>query len=347
MIRRINKYLSPGLKKAILRSVPFRLYQRVGLHRHDLVVNCEVTTKCNLACQMCSRESLIQRKLLIPQDLSEDLASCFIDQMKMLSKLKRRIAFGPMGLGEPLLHHDLFGFLEKIRSISKNIHFTLVTNGTLLKEETIKKILSFGFDEISVSLNFENGKSYQEGMGKDFFNLVSSNIENLIHLRNQTKNLLPAISIQRLNFNPEKEEKAEELEWVRSMKHYDKRFVHTIVNHAGFAGFPAENTFSGLKFPCIQPLFTFAIKVNGDIYPCCSALYSGNIKVDSLYLGNIQNVSLLEIYKKNKNNPLFAMMKKNDYATLPECRKCNAPGLGINCYFLSPRVVRKIGWTWI
>lgn len=347
MIKKINKYLSPDLKKAILRSLPFRLYQRACLGRHDIVVNCEITTKCNLACVMCSRESLVQKKLLVPQDMPADLTACMIEQMKMLGRLKKKIIFGPMGLGEPLMHHDLFGFLEQIRMVCANTHFTLVTNGTLLKEDVIKKIISFGFDEVSVSLNFESRNGYQEGMGKDFFGLVSSNIENLLRLRNESKTLLPAVSIQRLDFNFRQDEGKESMPWAVSMKHYDKCFVHSAVSHAGFAGPHCMQTGSGLKFPCAQPLFTFAIKVNGDIYPCCSALYSGNMKVDSLYLGNIRDTSLVEIYKRKKTNTILAKMKKNDYTLLPECKKCNAPSLGANCFFLLPRPLRKTGWVWI
>jgi radical SAM protein with 4Fe4S-binding SPASM domain len=84
-----------------------------------------------------------------------------------------------------------------------------------------------------------------------------------------------------------------------------------------------------------------AVKINGDIYPCDPALYSGGKQVESLRLGNISDRNFRINFgdKTDKRYKIVELMKKNSYNGLPECKKCTTRCLGVNCFF-------KFGSQW-
>jgi radical SAM protein with 4Fe4S-binding SPASM domain len=89
------------------------------------------------------------------------------------------------GIGEPFLNPELFKIIKYAKQ--KKAMVKLDTNGTLLNQENINKILDTKIDIISVSIDGTNKKSYEMiRVGSDF-ELIKKNIKNLIKKRNETK----------------------------------------------------------------------------------------------------------------------------------------------------------------
>lgn len=103
----------------------------------------ELTRSCNLACSHCRASSKHGPYL---NELTTDECFKVIDDIVALSS--------PVVIltgGEPLLRKDLFEIIEY--SKKKGLTLVMASNGTLLNDENIKKILSFGIKRISVSLD--------------------------------------------------------------------------------------------------------------------------------------------------------------------------------------------------
>ena len=350
MINNIRKYFSSTLKDAIINLFIYRIYNRFCLRYHELRISCELTTRCNTSCDMCTRPSFVKEKQLSVGDMEPQVLERVVQEIKKIHEAKKQVYFVPMGLGEPLLYDGLFDLFEKIKKISKKIKIVLVTNGILLNETIAHKIISLDIDEVCVSLNVNNPVAYREHMGTDNYKKVCGNIENLINLRNQKNRLTPSVFVQYIDYDKNVEVFDNDIKrWYKIMRHNDKCFIHPVVNQAGF--FSGGNDFGckTYQFPCTQPLWRIAIKRNGDIYPCDSSLYSGPHIIRSLYLGNIKDVSPLELFVLNnrKVSSIVQKMRFDDYSGLPECQQCNTCKLSVNCYFLIPNFLRFSGKKWL
>ena len=132
------------------------------------------------------------------------------------------------------------------------------------------------------------------------------------------------------------------------MKNNDKCYVHPIVNQAGFHSESSFSPKSKYHYPCTQPSWFIAIKVNGDLYPCCPSFYSGGVKTNSLFLGNIKTSSPHEMYldSASKSKKIIASMRKGDYSSLPECNSCNTYKLSPNIYFKIPFIKNENKYKW-
>ena len=333
------KYISPGVKNKILRSFPYRLYSRMKLNQRDIRISCELTTKCNAKCRMCTRETLIQKNELHVGDMQGKTLESMLAVIEALTRKNMPITFAPMGLGEPLLFKDLFDLFRRIKSISKGIYIVLVTNGIALNDKVSKEIIESQVDEVSVSLNCTDRTTYHQQMGIDKYHHVYGNIENLIKRRDKSGRTALKIFVQYLDFGINSLDLKAEIErWNRLMSDNDKCYVHPIVNQAGYC--EQGNDFESItpRYPCTQPIGRVAIKRNGEIYPCDPCFYAGEVRTASLYLGNINTEKVDEMINdaENKRYAIFDAMQKDDYSGLPECRKCNTYKLSSNCYFRVP-----------
>ena len=145
----------------------------------------EPTTKCNLNCKMCFRNTWFDEPIC---DLSlED----FRHVLATMPKSVETIFFG--GMGEPLFHKDI---LEMIRLAAETgAEVELLTNGTLLTEKMIHGILDAGLSRIWISIDdLETDSSINantirtdiEHSGHDHSGRVLSNIRTLIKIRQKS-----------------------------------------------------------------------------------------------------------------------------------------------------------------
>ena len=336
----IRKFISPKNKERIMSYFPYRLLERFKLQNHPINFSVELTTKCNALCDMCTRADLVKKKNLNVGDIKQEILDKILRQMRKFHKAGKKVFFSPMGLGEPFLYSGLFNLFKKIKAIG-NIPIVMATNGITLNEQISKKLIDLKVDEIIISLNTNNPESYTKQIGVNAYNLVKKNTENLIKLRNNSGQKVPRVYIQYLDSenHPNKYE-GDIKSWLKIMRYNDKCFVHNIANQAGF--YSGSTNITKQSFPCPQPFWRIAIKINGDIYPCDPCFYSGNQKINSLYLGNIKDVDLFEQFtnKSSRRFKVIQNMKQGNYSCLPECEKCNTYKLGSNPFF-------KIGNRWI
>jgi len=103
----------------------------------------EPTTKCNLDCKMCFRNTWFDEPIC---DLSLE------DYRRVLAAMPRSVEtvfFG--GMGEPLYHKDI---LEMIRLAAQTgVETELLTNGTLLTEKMIYGLLDAGLSRLWISID--------------------------------------------------------------------------------------------------------------------------------------------------------------------------------------------------
>ncbi len=103
----------------------------------------EVTTRCNMGCAQCG-SSCTARGVDLPGE----------DILRVLSEVKTRFGTEVMVNitgGEPLLHPGLFPVMRKASAMG--FDWGMVTNGSLIAEETVERMRDAGMKTVSVSLD--------------------------------------------------------------------------------------------------------------------------------------------------------------------------------------------------
>ncbi len=130
-----------------------------------------LTNYCNLGCRYCYYNTGLNKR-----DFRLNHSQDF---QKIIPQFKTYFDEIIFTGGEALLNQDLFNFAKLCRE--QNLEISLLTNGVLLTEPIIKKIITSGFSTVSVSLDSLKPEvnDQQRGQGA----LVFKNLQTLLKLK--------------------------------------------------------------------------------------------------------------------------------------------------------------------
>ena len=114
-------------------------YVRNRIQKRPLVMNLEVTGRCNARCDFCNVWRLER-----PAELD--------DYLPVIEKVRPMVVC--MVGGEPLLRQDLPDLVERIKSHAEPVYVCVITNGALLSVPKALALRDAGLDRLCVSLDF-------------------------------------------------------------------------------------------------------------------------------------------------------------------------------------------------
>lgn len=344
----LRKLISPKTVNLIKNSMPVRLFYRFSILNPIYSVNCEVTTRCNLNCRMCSRTNWVKGDNFKSEDIPDLVLSRTLKETEALFKAGKKIVFMTNGLGEPLLYAGLMDLAGRVKKISGRIKFSFTTNAVALSEKMAERLIKNGVDAIIISMNAANRESYNDLMGADLYDKVIENVKNLLNIRKKFKSRTPALHIQLMktkNTAPYLTKGV--MFWKDRIGGQDKVFIHEPVTHAGIIDVTDIACCSRppVRYPCMQCWARLAVRINGDVYPCDAAYYS-NEPIKNLLLGNITGQTFSDVYF-SKNSRIMEIRKaqrENNYDNLPYCIKCDTFKLVPNVFFKIPNIFGRRRW---
>ena len=143
----------------------------------------ETTNRCNLLCTTCPRT---YEELEPPADMSWELFTKIVDQ---LPDIERAVLHG---VGEPMLVKHLPRMVRYLKERGTYVLFN--TNGTVLNERNGRALIEAGLDELRVSLDASNAKSYRAIRGKDYFGRILKNVRAFRELQEREGKDRPRVS---------------------------------------------------------------------------------------------------------------------------------------------------------
>jgi radical SAM protein with 4Fe4S-binding SPASM domain len=213
---------------------------------HDPVcLYLETTNRCNLLCTTCPRT---YEELEPPADMSWELFTSIVDQISLLQRAVLH------GVGEPMLVKHLPRMVRYLKDRGSYVLFN--TNGTVLNEKNGRALITAGLDELRVSFDAANAKSYLAIRGKNYFNRILKNVRVFRELQEREGHTKPRVSA-----------------WLTGLR-------ETIEELPDFVGVAAE---AGVKEVHLQRLVFFNDKAIGMARPD-QALYEKLSQDESVYI---------------------------------------------------------------
>jgi MoaA/NifB/PqqE/SkfB family radical SAM enzyme len=143
----------------------------------------ETTNRCNLLCTTCPRT---YAELEPPADMSWQLFTSIVDQ---IPGLQRAVLHG---VGEPMLVKNLPKMVRYLKDRGTYVLFN--TNGTVLNDKNGRALIEAGLDELRVSLDAANAKSFRAIRGKDYFGRILKNVRAFRDLQEREGKDRPRVS---------------------------------------------------------------------------------------------------------------------------------------------------------
>jgi tungsten cofactor oxidoreducase radical SAM maturase len=147
----------------------------------------EVTSRCNLNCAMCVRQSWRDRQ----GRMSADTFQAILKGLQAFPELKQ-VYFG--GFGEPLLHPDLVNMVAQVHALGVGV--TITTNGLLLNRSRAEALFRAGVDTLVVSLDSMHVQAYRNTRGSNGRLRVLENIQGVHQLIRDAGWRLPALGLE-------------------------------------------------------------------------------------------------------------------------------------------------------
>jgi len=166
------------MRTALIKKTPRALLSSFSTFRTSpqaslpFKLKMECSSICNLRCTMCPLHTGLNRK----QGFLK------FNKFKFVFDQINPAYLNLTGIGEPLMNNDLMKIVKYAKK--KNSMVKLDTNGMLLTDKNIKKIIETKIDIISISIDGTDKDSYESIRIGSNFEMVKKNVKNLVKYRN-------------------------------------------------------------------------------------------------------------------------------------------------------------------
>jgi radical SAM protein with 4Fe4S-binding SPASM domain len=272
-------------------------------------VDIGTTNLCNAACIMCPHSKLKKMGTMDMKLYKKIIDNC--------NKLKIKIVTLSF-FGEPFLDKTI---IEKIKyAKEKGMTVAFYSNASLLTEELAKNIVNAGLDGITISFDGYSKETYEKIRKNLKFDIVKTNILNLIETRRRMKRANPSINLVLVELE---ENKREIKQFYREWK--GKVDGINIINMRNWANdIQKEGTKESFHFnkkmkrkPCANIWQKMVVDYNGDVVLCCDDWNHSTV------LGNLKQQTIEEIWKGEKLRKIREAHKKGEFGKIPLCSGCN------------------------
>jgi MoaA/NifB/PqqE/SkfB family radical SAM enzyme len=306
-------------------------FRLVKSSKFPFVINFELWNECNAQCTFCrtddggiydlnpanSGEVSIEKGKM-PLQMYEEI----IEQSK-----DHILIAVPYVNGEPLMYPDIY---KAIKFASDRKVATMIsTNGELLTEKNIQKLLDSQLDFIKIAIS---------GFSQDIFTIqhrgcdiekIKKNLKTLARLRDDEKGHDLLVMVDYINYEYNTHEYPDVLELCRDLNFMVSRRPGNLnklsEEHPELAVHekPQDNTTNlPVKTLCEWPWKIMTVNWDGSIYPCCDYVVWGDQKADTNFeVGKTQIEEIWNGSSKLDNRTVHLAQGRGGYNICSECTR--------------------------
>ena len=176
--------LTPGARLRVEEHDQHLLLHRPITHLNRLYI--EPTNDCPFACATCMRRTWREPLGQMDDGVFDRILSGLTEMDSMPS-----VFFG--GFGEPLSHPGLLKMIQRVKSLGAKVE--LITNGLLLGEELIERLVEVKLDSLWVSLDGATPECYGEIRESGAYSRIVENLRLLDSVKWHRDRCNPALGI--------------------------------------------------------------------------------------------------------------------------------------------------------
>lgn len=227
----------------------------------------DVTEVCNLACVHCPHPEFKKSEHYGARYLPAELNRKAVDEVREYGSMYMRYC----AEGEPLIHPECYDFLDYAVQNSGTF-VTLTTNGTLLNEKRVRKLLNSGLHMIDVSIDAFSPETY-EAIRKGNYQTVFTNVQNLVNWARETRTKIVVSYIEQHKNKHETE--AFTNFWRYKVHQVVVRRLHSAAGAIKWVGLEQKN-----RRPCVYPWERIVLNPAGQLKFCPQDWFGGAVVAD-------------------------------------------------------------------
>lgn len=273
----------------------------------------DLTEVCNLACIHCTHPEFKQSTVYGKRMLDPKLNKKMIKEVSSFGKgITKYIRY--TSNGEPLVHPKSY---EMIQDAVENSHtkVTLTTNGTLLNEKRMLKILKTGLHMIDISTDAASNETYKKIRVGGNLEVTQSNILKLLKLKEEANAKTKII----VSFVEQKENshEVEDFKKFWEKQKVDEVLIRKLHSNSGSVAIEdakVDNNHENRK-PCLYPWERVILNARGKLAFCPTDWYAKS------ELCSYEDNSIKDIWQNNFYNDLRGQHLKCEFSN-EFCKQC-------------------------
>lgn len=283
-----------------------------------LYLDIELTNYCNIHCNMCPVGTGVMKRNR--GFMSDEVFGKILDNIKRYHIQGVRL----IRWGEPTLHTRFLDWMEALKDEGVLVHFN--TNGLLLDEEMIRRIIDIKVDSVKFSFQGIDDLTYREMRSGGSYSKLLSIIKMMHAMR---RDRCPYISVttsttyesdeEILHFKKEISPYCDEVSVGKTkIQHIDIERMKLPKNRREVYERFMKADKCGMRRMASCPEIWDKLSINwdGSVSACCQDY--DNIMI----VGNILEQDLKEIFHDEKERYYREVLKNNNYEQLALCQNC-------------------------
>ncbi len=142
----------------------------------------EPTTRCNYSCGFCAGRHLPQG------DLDPELLGEVLERLEGVEHVELQ------GEGEPMLHPRFFELLGRLRARFPAAQVSLITNGSLLTDDAVERLLDAGLRRLCISMESADAERFRRIRGGSL-DRVERGLQALMEARRRRSASAPSVGL--------------------------------------------------------------------------------------------------------------------------------------------------------
>lgn len=276
----------------------------------------DTTEFCNLACIHCPHPTFKKSEHYSGRNLEPELNAKIIDEIRDYGKnITQYVRY--TGRGEPLIHSNFFEMLD-YAVLHSGTTVTLTTNGTLLNQKKIERLLSTGVHLVDISTDAYSDETYSTVRVNGDLTVTRANILQLIQMSKEkgskTKVVVSFIE------QPVNSHEIKDFESFWKDNGADYVVVRRLHSGAGAVVDAAENfrsqNSSEKRYPCLYPWERIILNPRGELAFCPQDWVNGSV------ISDYRNSTVRDVWSGEFYRNLRAAHLSNKLANHKFCEQC-------------------------
>lgn len=276
----------------------------------------DATEVCNLGCIHCPHPEFKQSEHYAKRYLDVSLHHKMVDEVRQHGRGHTQYIRYTSN-GEPLVHPDIYDMLDYAVKNS-GVFVTLTTNGTLMKEKRIEKLLSSGLHMVDISIDAFLPETYAEIRRGGDLEVTRANVLKFLEIRRRAGAKTRII----VSFVEQPQNKDESQDFERYWKEQGADFVVIRRLHSAAGG--VSNIAASMKeaqrpverTPCLYPWERILLNPKGELAFCPQDWIHGSV------LADYRESSIREVWQGEAYRRLREAHLANRYDAFPFCAQC-------------------------